>query len=63
MADKESIRRKKYENQTMLGWTDKISLFSSNNFFKTRKEIVLNGNRFLISKQFFFVAKVMDVKT
>ena len=63
VTDNTNIRRKKNASQVISGWSDKISLFQSNNFFKTRKVVQKNGNRFLLSNEFLFVATCLDVKT
>lgn len=47
-------------NQTNAGWNYKIDMIYSDDFFKTKKIAVQKGNKFLITKDFFFVAQVVD---
>jgi hypothetical protein len=57
------MKRAPNSNQVITGWSDRISLFQSNNFFKTKKVVAKYGNRFLLSNEFLFVATCLDVKT
>jgi hypothetical protein len=48
-------------NQKLSGWSEKIQVSQSDDFFKTpAKVIVPKGNKFLITKGFFFVVQVSD---
>ena len=40
----------------MSGWSENVEISYSDNFFKNRKTLVKNGNKFLLSKNYFFAA-------
>lgn len=50
-------------HQKISGWSEKVHLSFSDNFFKTRKMLVMYGNKFLVTDNFIFVAKVISEET
>lgn len=53
-------RNKKAEgNQSLIEWSRDIDIIVSDDFFKTFSVLVLQGNKFMISSTFFFVARVI----
>lgn len=47
-------------HQRIAGWSEKVHVSYSDDFFKTSKQIVKQGNKFLITKDFLFVAQVIN---
>ena len=47
-------------NQKTIGWNYKIDFVYSDDFFKTTKISVNKGNKFLLTKDYLFVAQVID---
>jgi len=47
-------------NQKLSGWSEKIQVSMSDDFFATSKLVVPKGNKFLVTKTFFFVVQVSD---
>ena len=43
-----------------MGWSEKVHLSYSDDFFKTFKTIVNQGNKFLLSSKYLYVAHVVD---
>lgn len=47
-------------HQNILGWSEKVHLSYSDDFFKSFKTIVKQGNKFLLSQKYLYVAHVVD---
>ena len=45
------------------GWSYKIDCVYSDDFFRTAKVLVSKGNKFLLTKDYLFIAEVMDVES
>ena len=50
-------------SQKQHGWSFKIELIYSDDFFKTKRVATHKGNKFLITKEWLFVAQVVDEGT
>ena len=44
--------------QITFGWNPRVQVVQSDNFFETTKTLIKGGNRFLLSKWYFFIAKL-----
>ena len=52
------------KNSQRLGpWSESVHMSYSDDFFKTKKSVFSQGQKFLITKEFFFVVKVEDEAT
>lgn len=51
------------QNQKINGWSTKTHLFYSDDFFKSKSMIVNQGNKFLLTQDFIFVAQVASSET
>ena len=47
-------------HQKMAGWSENAEIAYSDDFFKTKTEIVHRGNKFLITRSYFFAVQVDD---
>ena len=45
------------------GLSHNLSVFMSNDFFRTSEELVKNGNRFALTKYYLFIATATDLET
>jgi len=45
------------------GWNYKIDFVYSDDFFKTKKIVTQKGNKFMLTKNYLFVAQVVDQET
>lgn len=50
-------------HQKVTGWNEKVHLSYSDDFFQTHHIIVQSGNKFLLSKKYFFAASVINEET
>jgi hypothetical protein len=50
-------------DQKHAGWNYKIDLIYSDDFFKTHRVIAHKGNKFMLAKDYLFVAQVVDQET
>jgi hypothetical protein len=50
-------------HQKTQGWSYKVDLYYSDDFFKTVRIGVHKGNRFFLTKNYLYVAQVIDVET
>lgn len=46
----------------MSGWSENVDVSYSDDFFSTSKTLLKNGNKFLMTKNFMFLAQVTNEK-
>ena len=44
----------------MSGWSEKVDVSYSDDFFSTSKTLLKNGNKFLMTKNYIFLAYVVN---
>ena len=52
-----------FNNAEQKAWNHNLSVFSSDDFFRTSTELIKHGNRFALTKYYLFIATATNIET